>query len=310
MDAGILGSMLGVLMVVFITLIVMSFSSLEINELGLDYSAISKSVNPEPFKPGIHFLGIGHHFIKYPKVVQTIEFAGKRTRRQQGTVRSRTSDGLEVTVDISFQYRIRPDKLYELYMRFGDHYKQIFERVAVDILTDGTTNYTAYQFFYDRASIGTQMRTHLGHAYHDNCLAIIEFFQLRQIDLPDDFETAIQDTEVTRQDISKASAEQQATYIELDTVVKKAQFNKNIFVNLARGSAQEILINNNATVESLVFTQRQVSTAYQGLKTALQLTGKDLLGLIKSKLVKQPKGKENMVISLHQLNEGILDTLQ
>ena len=35
---------------------------------------------------------------------------------------SRTADGLEVVLEISFQYRLMPDKLYSLYRKFGVDY--------------------------------------------------------------------------------------------------------------------------------------------------------------------------------------------
>jgi len=50
-------------------MIISAFSSLEVNELGLDYSSISKTVSKNYYGAGYHFLGVGHHFIKYPKTV-------------------------------------------------------------------------------------------------------------------------------------------------------------------------------------------------------------------------------------------------
>jgi len=58
-----------------IILLVYSFDSLEVNEYGLDYSSISKTVAELPLLAGIHFLGLGHSFYKFPKTVQTIEFS-------------------------------------------------------------------------------------------------------------------------------------------------------------------------------------------------------------------------------------------
>jgi hypothetical protein len=52
---------------------------------------------------GLHFLGIGHSFIKFPRNVQTIEFSKEATANQP-PISSRTSDGLEVILEISFQY--------------------------------------------------------------------------------------------------------------------------------------------------------------------------------------------------------------
>jgi len=42
---------------------------LEYNEYGLDLSHISKQVRPDTYSAGIHFLGVGHEFLKFPRTV-------------------------------------------------------------------------------------------------------------------------------------------------------------------------------------------------------------------------------------------------
>ena len=86
-----------------IILLILGFSSLEATEWGLDYSWISKTVDPTVRENGLYFIGIGHSFYKFPKNVQTIEFSKDRNANR-APIESRTSDGLEVVLEISFQY--------------------------------------------------------------------------------------------------------------------------------------------------------------------------------------------------------------
>lgn len=95
---------LGVLIVGGGILIILGFSTLEATEIGLDYSSISKNVDKTIYNNGLHFLGIGHSFIRYPKMVQTIEFSRERGA-DLANINSRTKDGLEVSLEISFQYQ-------------------------------------------------------------------------------------------------------------------------------------------------------------------------------------------------------------
>lgn len=74
------------------------------------------------------------------------------------TPESRTSDGLEVKLEISFQYSLIAEGLYGLYMSYEQEYPYIIQNVAIDALSDLTTNYTAYNFFMDRGRIGTEMQ--------------------------------------------------------------------------------------------------------------------------------------------------------
>lgn len=54
----------------YITLFGVSFAKLDANEVGLDYSANSLTVDlTQLYSPGVQFLGLGHSFIKFPTVI-------------------------------------------------------------------------------------------------------------------------------------------------------------------------------------------------------------------------------------------------
>lgn len=55
--------------VALLGLAVTSFGMLEYNEYGLDLSHITKTVNNKTYSAGIHFLGVGHEFLKFPRTV-------------------------------------------------------------------------------------------------------------------------------------------------------------------------------------------------------------------------------------------------
>ena len=44
----------------------LSFSKLDVNIIGIDYDTIQKTISPTIYTSGIHFLGLGHRFIKFP----------------------------------------------------------------------------------------------------------------------------------------------------------------------------------------------------------------------------------------------------
>jgi hypothetical protein len=74
---------------------------LEINEIGLDYSSISKTIDSNPLGSGLYFLGVGHSLIKYPSNIQTIQFSNEKGSHGP-PIKSRTSEGLDVSIEISF----------------------------------------------------------------------------------------------------------------------------------------------------------------------------------------------------------------
>jgi len=281
----------GISLITGVVLLVLGFSSLEATEYGLDYSWISKTISPEVKENGLYFLGIGHSFIKFPKNVQTLEFSNERNSNRK-PIESRTSDGLEVIIEISFQYVLQPDKLFDLYNTFGPHYGGAFQNVAVDILTEEATKYTAYDFFMDRGRIKEDFQMNLDKIFSSVCLANIQFLQLRSVNLPNLFEESIQGTEVKKQDIQKALAELNKVKIEVDTRIKSAEFQKDVAINFAQGEAGAILKENEANVAALHQVQEAKSDAYSKFKTHLGMSNDQLMNYIKTKVIKDYKGND------------------
>ena len=283
-------------------LILFGFSSLEATELGLNYSWISKTISPEVKENGLYFIGIGHSFIKFPKTVQTIEFSEEKTANR-GPIESRTSDGLEVTLEISFQYILQPDKLYDLYNTYGPKYDNVFQNIAINILTEEATKYTAYNFFMDRGKIKDDFQYELNLRFDKNCFSNIQFLQLRSVNLPNLFEQSIQESEVKKQDIQKAQAEQNKVKIEIDTKIKAAEYQKNVIINKAEGEAQAIIKQNEAYVDALLRTQNTQTNAFKHLKDTLQLTNENLLDFMKTKIIKEYSGDNDITLNIEKPNQ-------
>lgn len=131
-----------VLVIALVILIASSLSSLEVNEYGLDYSGITKTIDVQIYGAGIHFLGVAHSFIRFPSTVQTYEFSNQRGS-DEAAIQSRSQDGLEVTLEVSFQYKWVSNDLIKLYLKYGPNFSRPCKQVAIDILTDIATNYKA-----------------------------------------------------------------------------------------------------------------------------------------------------------------------
>ena len=56
---------LGVGLVFLAIFFIISISSLNFNEVGLNYSSYFKSIENDTYTEGYHFLGLGHNFISY-----------------------------------------------------------------------------------------------------------------------------------------------------------------------------------------------------------------------------------------------------
>ena len=105
-------------------LILCSLSILNYNEVGLNYSKWFKNVENKTYTSGVHFIGLGHQFKRYPINLSTIEYSSYPSA-DLPMIKCRTSDGLEVDLEISLQYHPDPQHIYEIFHMYGDNEVEI-----------------------------------------------------------------------------------------------------------------------------------------------------------------------------------------
>lgn len=172
--------------------------------------------------------------------MNTIEFSSASDATLP-MIKCRTSDGLELDLEASLQYRVIPDKIYDIYTLYGNQERAILTRIVVDVISDTAAGYTARDFFTQRSKIQNvteqNLKTKIAElTYHD-----VVFFQLRHLSLPDAYEREIENTEVKGQDILKASAELDRAYVKFNTTVIIASLEVNATKETAKGDAGKIL---------------------------------------------------------------------
>jgi len=205
----IICSIVSLTALVTIILVACSMSILGYNEVGLNYSNWFKTVEDKTYRHGIHFIGLGHGFQRYDIKLTTIEFSGEPDANLP-MIKCRTSDGLELDLEASLQYRVNAadeHAIFKIYTSYGPNEKAILNRVILDVISDTATLYTSNDFFTRRTEIQAQMKADLKSKVIQSTFHEVVYFQLRSISLPDLFENEIQNTEVMGQDIHTADAE-------------------------------------------------------------------------------------------------------
>ncbi len=180
---------------------------------------------------------------------------------------------------------LQKDQLFKLFNKYGYKYEYVFQNIAIDLLTEEATKYTAYEFFWDRGRIKDDFQMELDKIFNKECSANVQFFQLRSVDLPALFEESIQVSEVKKQDIKKAEAELSKVEVEVDTRLKSADYQKNVNINIAKGESEALIQQNMADVESFRKVQGQQNSSYKNFKAELALTNDQLIDFLKTKAI-------------------------
>mmetsp|Transcript_103496 Transcript_103496/g.183859 ORF Transcript_103496/g.183859 Transcript_103496/m.183859 type:complete len:310 (-) Transcript_103496:77-1006(-) len=232
-------------------------------EIGLDYNRITQSIGDEAWGTGRHWIGIGHTFVKFPSTVVTVQFTHDSRDLLSGPLRSRTSDGLEVSLELSFQYQLNDKQLYQMYTTFGPDYHELFVRMGMDLLTVAATKHVARAFFVNRTMIGNMMEQTVKTHFREHAFVDVPLFQFQAVSLPTDFESAIKETQVAEQKIKRMEAQQQMRIVEYETEVIQAQRYVQVRKQEGTAFAESIKLANDANVMSLNASQILAASAFQ-----------------------------------------------
>ncbi|MFX1283798.1 MAG: SPFH domain-containing protein [Promethearchaeota archaeon] len=269
------GTVIGVIIFssVIIIYFLLAFDSVGYNQFGLNQNDITQEIEDKVYEKGFYHIGLFNHFIKFPRTVETIEFYDSYP------LDSRTKDGLLIHIQLSFQYRLQKSQLLELYGTFADEYEERFIGQSRTTLRDVTSFYNAIEFFNNRTFIGDQMFVYLVRDI-DKMYADVVYFQLREIDLPDEFEEALKLVQIAQQQYQIALYEQEAAIIRAQTQIIEAQANANITIVTAVAEAEAYLITMEAQAQALNITLTAERMAYYAMGQQLNLTSTELLALL------------------------------
>lgn len=271
-------------------LLCLSFDTLEYQEIGINYSWVSETIEKRTYHAGRYYIGIGNHFIKFPRVLTNMYFGDEADANVMASgpaMQSRTQDGLTVHLEVSFQYKLKPDKIYDLYQTFGDEYQRILLRMAIEQLTTAATKHNAHDFFTNRTGLSFEMHGALDSHFQQHAFSEVPFFQLRTVKLPKDFEDSIQDTQVKEQEIKVAKAQQEQNRISYETALMQAAQNVRVLNQQAAAESASIYATNNAYCRQYQLTQKLQAQALSKVAAGVQWTPRELLSYLRIRAVRE-----------------------
>jgi len=276
-ESTLLGACCFFILVPAIILIILSFQTLEPIEYGLNFNAITMSLENTTYATaGLYFLGFGHWFIRFPRVIQTIEFNANRG----SLLHTRTSDGLPLTLGLSFQYRYIPEDLHTLYLTYKGEHNSIYMNTATAVIANVACNYSAYTFFNDKQGIARDMQASLSRIFRKQLYANIEALQINQVELPGSFQDAILESISTKQNITRSNRYKDNMQVTFQTQRMVSQQVKNQTVILARGQANQKHEQARANARMTEQTVMAEMWSYGNVTALLDLNQKDGLNYL------------------------------
>jgi hypothetical protein len=169
-------------------LVAFSFSTIEINQGGLKFDNVNFQLEQNAiYLPGRHWIGLGKEFKTYPLDYQYIDF----TPGKLGPVTAKTSDPLQIFLDVEVTYKLRAEFLLSLNTLYPkmDHHYHFSNLVKAEILNTAE-KYSLSDFFRKRQIICEQMSNSINLAFR-TVFAELEFFSLKEISFDDSIEKVL-----------------------------------------------------------------------------------------------------------------------
>eukprot|EP00747_Dinoflagellata_sp_TGD_P128424 gnl/TRDRNA2_/TRDRNA2_174530_c1_seq9.p1 gnl/TRDRNA2_/TRDRNA2_174530_c1~~gnl/TRDRNA2_/TRDRNA2_174530_c1_seq9.p1 ORF type:complete len:324 (+),score=59.88 gnl/TRDRNA2_/TRDRNA2_174530_c1_seq9:38-1009(+) len=254
----------------------LSFKSMEQGYYALHLSWHTQKISEDVVaEPGMHMVGIGNMLVEYPSTFQMMYFIdasklpggwnpedGEILERP---VHARTSDGLRVIVSLSFQWKLEPDALIPLYAILGNEmYRHQFVRMARGTIVESCTHFAADSFFTNRTIITALIWEQLSDAWkrpEKGISASIQGVQLREVDLPEEFNAEIIATQEQMQEVDVAIAERDKDKIMMETNQVIAEQEVKELLQGALASAEEVRLQNEAVVNQMIVFQQEQAIA-------------------------------------------------
>jgi len=213
-----------IVLALIIGLLAGSVSVLQPTEVGFVFNANTRSIDlSKLYGPGgRYFIGLGQRFVVYPTDILTYHY-GNEAGANNPALSLFTQDGQTVTVSCTVMIQLETTNLWRLYQLYGENqYSTNFIRISLTAIRNSASQFVANDYFLNRTGIKNTyfiaVKDQLKAIYAD-----LKYFQLLQIDLPPQLETAISNKIVTNQTAKTTLAQQAATLVRSQTSVDVAQ---------------------------------------------------------------------------------------
>jgi len=239
-----------VAMIVIVGILVGSFRNVPAGHKGVILSSPSGPSRDEINEGWTWNLG---YLVSQIEVVRWNTQTRDMTAAEGSSLTVRSSDNLNIQMDLSLVYHLAPDKVADIYIDYGSIY-DIIDRYLRNIPRNVASNFTGeYIGGIGRTiveeEIFRQVTASLAQ-YH----VVVEAFLLRSLNLPDTVDKAIEEKLAAQQAVVTAELQRQATVVramgEAQAMIIAAQAEANATVLRANGTAAAI---------ALIITQLKIS---------------------------------------------------
>ena len=252
-----------------------SWRILDYDMIGLKVNEISRAVvERKAYDSGRHFVGLGNVFERFKKSQREIVFLvddperneddkdnddpGSAAGDTRGPITVRTKDGQRLDIEITFQFVIDKEKLYELYTTYGMEYVSIIVAVARARVRDIGSLYGSTDYFERRIEIEAHLNRVLDEELKKRFVKMVDF-QLRAIIIPENLDGELKKIQLNQIQYTLVKAQ-----LETDLILRET--NKELTKERALRD-KKLTEENQIITNSIVKLQKELEEIQEDTKT-------------------------------------------
>jgi hypothetical protein len=205
---------------------------------------ITGEVNLEQtFVPGRYWIGFWKEFIEFSSVLNTIEFSDETPEegvQSLSKLISRDSDGKQITMDVSIQYRLQQDKIGTIYRDMTTLFEDVYISDLRDQFSKAMNQFAVNSVWTEYSSVVDRLFTRCKDILalkHATCWGL----QLWRVGVSPQYGNVLVEEQVKKQKQQTAEATKAQATTRAETQVLLANWTKDI--TIVNGQAQAIKIN-------------------------------------------------------------------
>jgi len=249
-----------------VILIPLSIRNVGYSEYGIAYDNLTCQYEDHIYTQGKYVLVPSVSMFHYNKIIVSIELEGDEN------IQCLTEDGIEIQLDIVFQYQIIKEELTSIFMEFGpeESLRDFLTVTAIDSIMDTCSLSTAQSFYESRGEIELAMLNGLQNDFLlSQCHVVVMLLQLKNIWLPFELEQAIEFKQRSEQDIDNALRERAGALIVAETVLETAKVNADTLIIMAEAEADALMTEAEEVAKSIETVFRNRGSYYKSIMESM-----------------------------------------
>lgn len=280
------GLLVVAILITCLGVLIASLKKVDETTYGVQYNVHKKQLDDAAKSGGLFFGPPGYEFIKFPSTFITVDLKNR-------TCVSR--DGLLVVFTVTFQYKMTEANVLPAILKYRNFEKWagVVEAAGLSAIHHSCGNYNISAFQNKRGEIQGNMEDNLrlklegdvANSRREGVYAMVVSLQLENVDLPVEYNAAVQEKQSAQEDISLARNERAQAITKAQTENLRAAEEAKKILDTANNDADVLLTEARLKGEETTYAFEKEAETILDVKTSLNLTTEGVLAYLYSTLL-------------------------